>query len=92
MDRDYLQTSATRRSRSSSRRCSSSRRSSAWAKNTPCATPSHKSHAIDSGLPAVHALPGQARLEFANGGDEHGVLKPLDYGGALPLPELGETV
>ena len=53
----------------------------------------HKSHAIDSGLPAVHTLPGQARLEFANGGDEHGVLKPLDYGGALPtLPELGETV
>ena len=38
-------------------------------------------------------MPGQARLEFANGGDEHGVLKPLDYGGALPtLPELGETV
>lgn len=53
----------------------------------------HKSHAIDSGLPTVHALPGQARLEFANGGDEHGILKPLDYGGALPtLPELGETV
>ncbi|QTD44855.1 DSD1 family PLP-dependent enzyme [Ottowia testudinis] len=53
----------------------------------------HKSHAIDSGLPAVHTLPGQARLAFANGGDEHGVLKPLDYGGALsPLPELGETV
>lgn len=53
----------------------------------------HKSHAIDSGLPTVHALPGQARLEFVNGGDEHGILKPLDYGGALPtLPELGETV
>ncbi len=53
----------------------------------------HKSHAIDSGLPTVFTLPGQARLDFANGGDEHGILKPLDYGGTLPtLPELGETV
>lgn len=42
----------------------------------------HKSHAIDSGLPAVH---GQA-LEYANGGDEHGILR-----GAV-LPALGDTV
>jgi D-serine deaminase-like pyridoxal phosphate-dependent protein len=36
----------------------------------------HKSHAIDSGLPRVHALPGQGALSFANGGDEHGILHP----------------
>ena len=53
----------------------------------------HKSHAVDSGLPEVHALPGQPPLRFANGGDEHGVLHPLDDGGALPsLPALGDTV
>ena len=44
----------------------------------------HKSHAIDSGLPAVW----QRDLSFDNGGDEHGILRPR--GGALP--ELGETV
>lgn len=42
----------------------------------------HKSHAIDSGLPAVHGL----ALEYANGGDEHGILR-----GAV-LPALGDTV
>jgi D-serine deaminase-like pyridoxal phosphate-dependent protein len=42
----------------------------------------HKSHAIDSGLPAVH---GRA-LEYANGGDEHGILR------GAALPALGETV
>ncbi|GAB3475769.1 DSD1 family PLP-dependent enzyme [Polaromonas eurypsychrophila] len=42
----------------------------------------HKSHAIDSGLPSVHGLP----LDYANGGDEHGILR-----GAL-LPAIGETV
>jgi D-serine deaminase-like pyridoxal phosphate-dependent protein len=42
----------------------------------------HKSHAIDSGLPAVHGL----ALDYANGGDEHGILR-----GAL-LPAIGETV
>ncbi len=53
----------------------------------------HKSHAIDSGLPEVHPLPGQALLRFANGGDEHGVLHPRDEAGPLPsLPALGETV
>jgi D-serine deaminase-like pyridoxal phosphate-dependent protein len=50
----------------------------------------HKSHAIDSGLPTVFALPGQAALQFANGGDEHGVLTAVEAGGALP--ELGATV
>ncbi len=44
----------------------------------------HKSHAIDSGLPKVW----QRRLEFANGGDEHGILRAA--GDALP--ELGDTV
>jgi len=42
----------------------------------------HKSHAIDSGLPAVHSL----ALDYANGGDEHGILR-----GAM-LPALGDTV
>lgn len=42
----------------------------------------HKSHAIDSGLPAVHGM----ALEYANGGDEHGILR-----GAV-LPALGDTV
>ena len=55
----------------------------------------HKSHAIDSGLPRVHVLPGVgasgvteafAALEYANGGDEHGLLR------GARLPALGETV
>ncbi len=50
----------------------------------------HKSHAIDSGLPSVFALPGQLPLAFFNGGDEHGVLRPTD--GGRHLPALGETV
>jgi D-serine deaminase-like pyridoxal phosphate-dependent protein len=44
----------------------------------------HKSHAVDSGLPRVHGR----RLGFANGGDEHGILRPAGDG----LPELGDTV
>ncbi len=47
----------------------------------------HKSHAIDSGLPAVW-LPGG--LAYANGGDEHGLLRTARPGATLP--ELGETV
>ena len=47
----------------------------------------HKSHAIDSGLPQV-AHP--AGLVFANGGDEHGVLRTAAPG--TPLPALGDTV
>jgi D-serine deaminase-like pyridoxal phosphate-dependent protein len=50
----------------------------------------HKSHAIDTGLPRVHTLPGGPALTFGNGGDEHGILRPLTVGG--PLPSLGETV
>ena len=50
----------------------------------------HKSHAIDSGLPLVHALPGQPALHYANGGDEHGILRPAAPGGALPA--LGDTL
>jgi len=44
----------------------------------------HKSHAIDSGLPAVWGRD----LEFVNGGDEHGILRPRGD----PLPELGDAV
>jgi len=47
----------------------------------------HKSHAIDSGLPRVW---GRDDLEFANGGDEHGILRARTPG--APLPALGETV
>ena len=47
----------------------------------------HKAHAIDSGLPRIW----QRELEFANGGDEHGILR-LGVRGADALPELGATV
>ena len=50
----------------------------------------HKSHAIDSGLPQVHPLPGQNALQFANGGDEHGLLRPSTL--EATLPALGSTV
>jgi D-serine deaminase-like pyridoxal phosphate-dependent protein len=49
----------------------------------------HKSHAIDSGLPRVAGWHG-GELEFANGGDEHGILRPA--GTARKLPELGEVL
>ena len=51
----------------------------------------HKSHAIDSGLPRVHSLPGQPSLTYANGGDEHGILHPARACGGT-LPALGDTV
>jgi D-serine deaminase-like pyridoxal phosphate-dependent protein len=47
----------------------------------------HKSHAIDSGLPRVW---GRDDLDFANGGDEHGVLRTRTPDARLPA--LGETV
>lgn len=47
----------------------------------------HKTHAIDSGLPAVWSPTG---LLFANGGDEHGLLRAAHPG--TPLPALGDTV
>jgi D-serine deaminase-like pyridoxal phosphate-dependent protein len=49
----------------------------------------HKSHAVDSGLPRVHDPAGRRRFAFENGGDEHGILRPLD---GAPLPGLGEPV
>lgn len=50
----------------------------------------HKSHAIDSGLPQVAGrAPGQA-LSYANGGDEHGLLRRADPGAALPA--LGDKL
>ena len=48
----------------------------------------HKSHAVDSGLPRVWSLNGALGPDFANGGDEHGIL--LKRGDALPA--LGATV
>ncbi len=47
----------------------------------------HKSHAIDSGLPRVWR---RDDLVFANGGDEHGILRGRDA--SARLPALGETV
>ncbi len=47
----------------------------------------HKSHAIDSGMPKVHALDTDTALEYFNGGDEHGILRPA--GGSTRLPEIG---
>ncbi|HUP08796.1 MAG TPA: DSD1 family PLP-dependent enzyme [Caldimonas sp.] len=48
----------------------------------------HKSHAIDSGPPRVWQRP----LDFGNGGDEHGILRPADGATADALPALGEAV
>lgn len=50
----------------------------------------HKSHAIDSGLPRVLTLEPTGELEFANGGDEHGILRPAK--GNQRVPRLDETV
>jgi D-serine deaminase-like pyridoxal phosphate-dependent protein len=50
----------------------------------------HKSHAVDSGLPRVHALPWQPALTYANAGDEHGLLTPTAHDDRLPM--LGSTV
>jgi len=48
-----------------------------------------KSHSIDSGLPRVHDPAGRRCFAFESGGDEHGILRPLD---GAPLPGLGETI
>jgi D-serine deaminase-like pyridoxal phosphate-dependent protein len=48
----------------------------------------HKSHAIDSGLPRIW----QRELDYANGGDEHGILRPRGAAGAAALPALGDAV
>jgi D-serine deaminase-like pyridoxal phosphate-dependent protein len=50
----------------------------------------HKSHAIDAGLPRVHAYDGQGGLDYFNGGDEHGILRPS--GGQTRLPDLGQLL
>lgn len=54
----------------------------------------HKSHAIDSGLPTVHALSGQPSLVVHNGGDEASILRPVEIAGGIlrALPALGDTV
>lgn len=50
----------------------------------------HKSHAIDSGLPKVLALEPTGELDYGNGGDEHGLLRPVR--GNQRVPRLDETV
>jgi D-serine deaminase-like pyridoxal phosphate-dependent protein len=50
----------------------------------------HKSHAIDSGLPKVHAFSERSRLEYFNGGDEHGILRPA--ADSTRLPALGSML
>lgn len=50
----------------------------------------HKSHAIDSGMPLVHALSADSALEYFNGGDEHGILRPA--AGCSRLPGLGRML
>ncbi|AEG91798.1 DSD1 family PLP-dependent enzyme [Ramlibacter tataouinensis] len=50
----------------------------------------HKSHAIDSGLPRVHALDGAPELAYFNGGDEHGILRPV--AGNPRVPEIGRLL
>ena len=50
----------------------------------------HKSHAIDSGLPLVHGFGAASELEYFNGGDEHGILRPA--AGCSGLPALGQTL
>ncbi|MBH2010010.1 MAG: DSD1 family PLP-dependent enzyme [Xanthomonadaceae bacterium] len=50
----------------------------------------HKSHAIDSGMPKVHAFDKPSGLDYFNGGDEHGILRPVD--GSDRLPALGQML
>ena len=50
----------------------------------------HKSHAIDSGLPKVHAFSSRSKLDYSNGGDEHGILTPA--AGSTRLPSLGSML
>lgn len=50
----------------------------------------HKSHAIDSGMPRVHALSPDNALDYFNGGDEHGILRPA--AGCSRLPGLGRML
>lgn len=50
----------------------------------------HKSHAIDSGLPKVLVQEPTGELDYGNGGDEHGLLRPAR--GNQRVPRLDETV
>lgn len=50
----------------------------------------HKSHAIDSGLPRVLELEPTGALDYANGGDEHGILRPAR--GNQRVPRLDDVV
>ncbi|MDB5861546.1 MAG: hypothetical protein JWQ76_5235 [Ramlibacter sp.] len=50
----------------------------------------HKSHAIDSGLPKVLTLQPTGELEYFNGGDEHGILRPA--GANQRVPRLDDTI
>ena len=50
----------------------------------------HKSHAIDSGMPRVHAFEARSSLAYFNGGDEHGILRPVP--GSTRLPGLGQML
>ena len=50
----------------------------------------HKSHAIDSGMPTIHAFDAASGLDYFNGGDEHGILRPSE--GSKLLPELGQML
>jgi D-serine deaminase-like pyridoxal phosphate-dependent protein len=62
---------------------------SVHAKHVVCDA-GHKSHAIDSGMPKVHAFSARSTLEYSNGGDEHGILKAAP--GSTRLPNLGSLL
>lgn len=50
----------------------------------------HKSHAVDSGLPKVWGLDADNALDYGNGGDEHGILKPAH--GSTRIPAIGRML
>jgi D-serine deaminase-like pyridoxal phosphate-dependent protein len=50
----------------------------------------HKTHAIDAGMPTVLEREPTGELEYANGGDEHGILRPA--GANQRVPALGDEV
>ena len=62
---------------------------SVHAKHVVCDA-GHKSHAIDSGMPKVHAFSSRSALVYSNGGDEHGILTPA--AGSTRLPSLGSML
>ncbi|TWO64996.1 DSD1 family PLP-dependent enzyme [Caenimonas sedimenti] len=50
----------------------------------------HKSHAVDSGLPTVLTVDETGELKYANGGDEHGILRPT--GKNQRVPQIGDDI